>query len=200
MEKPKYVKVTNDPKIGVEIYCSWTLDLLTDDQLVSWEKYKEEELRDRTNQERALILKTPVAIRIKNWANAMNMGIDPKIEEFRKGKIPQLPANYQEEKKFKLPLGVTILTERQSKHFTQFVRKPIKQKIEYGQETPDIHYEGFLVFENIDENKVNEIKSKTDKTDELKVEPKTPFICPECGRVVQSAIALSGHRRSHRKK
>ena len=214
MEDKKWYRVKNTGKV---IYTSWTKDLFTDEQLKEWEDYKIAELREKSVDERDVLNKMPEANRIKQWVTARAMGVDPVMEDFRDGKIRALPTNYRAEYMFKLPLGESFLTESQRNHFRIYEKKEIIQRLKLGQSAPDVQYEGFLEFEELDYNPLihldhleklemmvevietegkPKIKVKEDKS--IRV-TKEVYICKVCGKELKSRIGLLGHSRRHKK-
>lgn len=142
MEEPKQYKVVND---RVPIYRSWSFSLMTEEQRSDYEQFVRDEEAGRTQQEIAKLRQQPISLRIKKWANAKGIGDDPELRAFRDGKTKSLPLNYEAENKFCLPIGETILTEKQLEDLKPFVKREIKQTVKPGMMPKDKQYEGWLV-------------------------------------------------------
>jgi hypothetical protein len=163
MEEPKKVKIINN---GVVMYRPWTLDLLTPEQLQSWEKFKDEEMEGRSDKEKTAIRRTPTAIRLSRWATAKGYGVDPVLEDFKSGKISQLPIDYVPVRKFVLPLGETILSVEQAKHFEKFKKRKIYHELQPGESKKRFTVEGFLEFEEVGGEKPPEALSAEEKVED----------------------------------
>lgn len=152
MEKPEKFYKVNNP--GEPIYLPLNLAIMDDKDLLKWEAYRNTDAyKGRTQEEMDRNRKIPEPIKIQAWAKRNEIGVAVYKEHTL---APQ--GDYT--RCYELKTGSTFITDRQYEELKKFQKRPIVQKMEYGDTEPQIMYEGFLEITEIPEEDYNKAKAK----------------------------------------
>jgi hypothetical protein len=215
INKAKKVNPSNWEEEAVAINIPFSEAILSDEDLALWEAEKRTEGFGKPIGNN--LLPPRLADLLENWVIGNNIGVQVRQEPTMTNPM----VTYV--RRFHIPAGGSVLVnDRQRKYLEEvFGIKKIFQKLEPGETTRRVHYEGFLEFEPVREKVVTPQpvapEPVVESTQETAVEPVvapvveeapvavkvavSKFHCGMCKKDFDNQSGLTRHRNmTHRKK